>query len=66
VGMVVEDRAWKGWRYGGRRWYSAHVEEVHQEESWSAKPACWVSAKLPTRSEAVESLRQHLEGCRGR
>ncbi|OLT03207.1 hypothetical protein BJF90_26390 [Pseudonocardia sp. CNS-004] len=50
VGMLGDGRDWKGWRYGGRRWWACWRQEGDQAARWST------DLDYPTRKGALYAL----------
>ncbi len=50
VGWVGDVREWKGWRYGGQRWWAAHREDGDTAARWRSE------LTLDTRRAAVAEL----------
>lgn len=55
VGWVGDERPWRGWRYGGRRWYATWSEPGQTWARWNGDNATW-----PTRSAALAALEQAI------
>ena len=50
VGWVGDGRPWRGWRYGGRKWWACWREEGDTAARWSSE------LEFPIRSAALAAL----------
>ncbi|MFL6126483.1 hypothetical protein [Actinophytocola sp.] len=53
VGWVGDGRPWRGWHYGGRRWWACWREEGDNAARWST------DLDYPSRRTAVIALLNH-------
>ncbi|WP_157115800.1 hypothetical protein [Nocardia puris] len=53
IGWVGDERAWRGHRFGGRRWWAAWREDGDTAARWNTG-----DHPLRTRAEAVAALTQ--------
>ena len=56
IGALIEHRAWRGWRYGGRRWIAV------RNPGLTPYGALWRSEPQRTVRGALALLASHLDG----
>lgn len=60
VGWVGDGRPWRGWRFGGRRWWACWREDGDTAARWGT------DLDYPTRAAAVAALLAQAQGGGGR
>ncbi|MGW3467971.1 hypothetical protein ACWDKQ_05755 [Saccharopolyspora sp. NPDC000995] len=56
VGWVGDGREWRGWRYGGRRWWACYRLSVDTAAQWST------GLDYAARKAAVSALLEKVAG----
>jgi hypothetical protein len=54
VGWIGDGRPWRGWGYGGRRWFACWRQDGDNAARWSSE------LEYPTRTAALTALLQHI------